>query len=245
VDPTGLYPAFTLLGIFDRCSPLLLSDVALLSAMLSSFDETSSAFRDRGVNLNINTILRIAERFAKRAAMAQQVCGLTCSETLDGHTVVISNDGGRIRIRKDKSGPGTAKDRRRYSTRWREPKLLIIYTWVKKHRRMLFNAGVDKVIEEIDALCQGKHSKKMATEREYFVRNKHRMRYQVLKEQNLPIGSGAVESAIRRVVDLRLKGGLYLLAGGRRRSNASPAGLLQSYPMEYVERISFLFYCYE
>jgi hypothetical protein len=46
----------------------------------------------------------------------------------------------------------------------------------------------------------------MVTEREYFVRNKHRMRYQVLKEQSLPIGSGAIESAIRRVVNLRLKG---------------------------------------
>lgn len=308
VDPVGLYPAFTLLGIFDHCSPLLLSEVALFSAMLSSFDETSKTFHDRGVNLHINTIRRIAERFAKRAAMAQQVGELSCSETLDGRTVVVSTDGGRVRIRKDKRGPRTQKGRRRYSTHWREPKLLIIYTvdengkmdrsfapfiegtlkgpdavfglihfhlaqlsvhlaeqivfvadgarwiwnrvselfqklriapekvfelidfyhavehlnkfaklkkgwkaserrrWVKKCRRLLFNSGVDEVIKEIKALCQGRHSKKLATEKEYFVRNKHRMHYQVLKEQNLPIGSGAIESAVRRVVNLRLKG---------------------------------------
>ena len=276
--------------------------------MLSSFEETSSTFRDRGVNLHINTIRRIAERFAKRAAMAQQAGGLVCAETLDGRTVVISTDGGRVRIRKDKRGPRTPKGRRRYSTHWREPKLLIIYTvdengrmdrsftpfiegtlkgpdaifglihfylaqlsahlaekivfvadgarwiwnrvstlfqslgialekafelvdfyhavehlnkfanlqkgwkavkkrrWVKKHRRLLFKAGVDKVIEAMDDLCQGRNKKEKATERDYFARNRQRMRYQVLKEQNLPIGSGAIESAIRRVVNLRLKG---------------------------------------
>ena len=32
------------------------------------------------------------------------------------------------------------------------------------------------------------------------------MRYPVFKEQGLPLGSGAIESAVRRVVNLRLKG---------------------------------------
>jgi hypothetical protein len=32
------------------------------------------------------------------------------------------------------------------------------------------------------------------------------MRYKTVSELNLPIGSGAMESAIRRVVNLRLKG---------------------------------------
>jgi len=32
------------------------------------------------------------------------------------------------------------------------------------------------------------------------------MHYSVFKEHNLPTGSGAVESAIRRVINLRLKG---------------------------------------
>jgi len=308
VDPAGLYPTFTLLGIFDHCSPLLLSDVALFSAMLSSFDETHRVLHDRGINLHINTIRRITERFAKRAAVARQVEGLSGSETLNSRTVIVSTDGGRIRIRKDKRGPRTKKGRRRYSTHWREPKLLIIYTvddngkmernfapfiegtlkgpdavfalirfhlaqlsihladkvvfiadgarwiwnrvcelfesldveskkvyelvdffhavehlsklaelkknwssakrrrWIKKHRHLLIHSGVDEVIKAINALCRGRYSKKIATERDYFVRNRHRMCYQVFKEQNLPIGSGAIESAVRRVVNLRLKG---------------------------------------
>ena len=48
-------------------------------------------------------------------------------ETVNGRRVVISTDGGRIRIRKNKRGPKTKKGSNRYSTDWREPKLLIIY----------------------------------------------------------------------------------------------------------------------
>ena len=48
-------------------------------------------------------------------------------EDLKGRQVIIATDGGRCRIRKTKRGPRTAKKRRRYSTDWREPKLLIIY----------------------------------------------------------------------------------------------------------------------
>jgi hypothetical protein len=33
-----------------------------------------------------------------------------------------------FRIRKKKRGPKTKKGRQRYTTKWREPKLLIIYT---------------------------------------------------------------------------------------------------------------------
>jgi hypothetical protein len=51
VGPAGLYPTFTLFGVFDHCSPLLLSEVALFSAVLSSFYETSRAFHGRGVHL--------------------------------------------------------------------------------------------------------------------------------------------------------------------------------------------------
>ncbi|MDM8522916.1 hypothetical protein QUF80_06040 [Desulfococcaceae bacterium HSG8] len=46
----------------------------------------------------------------------------------------------------------------------------------------------------------------IASERQYFVRNEQRMVYPAMKALNLPIGSGAVEIAVRRVISLRLKG---------------------------------------
>ena len=65
-------------------------------------------------------------RFATCARAAQRVGNLNWGETVAGRRVVISTDGGRIRIRTTKRGPKTAKGRNRYRTDWREPKLLII-----------------------------------------------------------------------------------------------------------------------
>ncbi|MDP4857124.1 MAG: hypothetical protein NWR42_06915 [Desulfobacterales bacterium] len=280
----------------------------MLAAMLSSFEETSRVFNDKGVNLGINTIRRIAQRYANRAKIAQRIEQCPFAESLDRRRVVVSTDGGRIRIRKNKRGPGTKKGRRRYTTHWREPKLVMIYTvdehgkmdrnfmpviegtlkgpdavfgllgyhlrqlnigaadkilfvadgarwiwkrvfeliealglprsnvyelvdfyhavehlakvadfkknwtrsekkrWVKKHRRLLLKGHADKVISAIKLICRGRNSKGISAERNYFVRNQARMCYQELCDHRFPIGSGAMESGIRRVVNLRMKG---------------------------------------
>jgi len=275
--------------------------------MLSSFEEVSDLFGDRGIHVGVNTIRNIAKQVAFRARTTKEMDGLELPEKLDGRRVVISTDGGRIRIRKNKRGPKTPKGRRRYRTDWREPKLLIIYVvdeqgkadrcfspfidatlngpdavfgmisyylkklaieradqvmfiadgarwiwtrfkeliknlnlagrvyqlidyyhavehlakvaelkkswepserkrWVRKHRRLLLKGQIDRVIESIRSVCQGRISKQLKRERNYFLRNKERMRYSEICKENLPIGSGAVESAIRRVINLRLKG---------------------------------------
>ena len=58
----------------------------------------------------------------------------------------------------------------------------------------------------VDELCQGRMSKKVRTERDYFHNNAERMKYKQMTSDKLPLGSGAIESAMRRVVNLRLKG---------------------------------------
>ena len=55
-------------------------------------------------------------------------------------------------------------------------------------------------------MCRGRNSKGISAERNYFVRNQSRMCYQEICDHRLPIGSGAMESGIRRVVNLRMKG---------------------------------------
>ncbi len=52
-----------------------------------------------------------------------------------GRRVVVSTDGGRLRIRETKRGPKTAKGRNGYRTDWREPKLLMIYV-LNEERKM-------------------------------------------------------------------------------------------------------------
>ncbi len=53
--------------------------------------------------------------------------------------------------------------------------------------------------------AKGLRSKLVKREVGYFVKNRHRFAYDLVVVAGLPMGSGAMESAIRRVVNLRLK----------------------------------------
>ena len=123
----GLYPGLLVLGIYERCTPGLASEISLLAGMLGSLEEARPVLCERGIDLNIKTVQRIAYRFAERARTAQRVRGLDFGPGVSGRRVVISADGGRTRLRENKRGKRTAKGRRRFRGAWREPKLFIIY----------------------------------------------------------------------------------------------------------------------
>src|SRR3954447_18444604 len=306
----GMYPMLLLWGVHDRCSAAVASEISKLVAMLGSLEEVEQVLSDRGRPLDFKTIRAIAYRFAARARAAQRAGSLNWGETVAGRRVVVSTDGGRLRIRTTKRGPKTARGRNRYRTDWREPKLLIIYVvdekgqmdrkflavidgtlggpdaifklmgfylrelkiatadrvlfvadgarwiwnrvgallrrlevrpdqvnelvdfyyavehlgkiaalrrrwtaaerqaWIGRQRRRLLKGGFEEVQAAIDAACGRRASKALRRERDYFRRNggKGRMDYARVAALKLPIGSGAIESTIRRVVNLRLKG---------------------------------------
>jgi hypothetical protein len=304
----GLYPGLVLLGIYEHCTPLLASDLAQLAAAAGSLAEAVTWLAEHGVEIDIKTLRAVVYALAARARLSQQAGALSFPEKVAGRRVVVSTDGGRIRIRKKKKGAKTKKGRARYSTSWREPKLLIIYlvnergeidrsfpvyldgslkgpeaifgllhfylrqlqitqadrvafvadgavwiwervgklfadlglkdeqvveildfyhavehlgkvaalqgkwsaqerkSWVRKQRQKLLGGQVEEVVAEIARLCEGRKSKLLLRELEYFRKHRPRMAYARVAEWGLPIGSGAIESAIRRVVNLRLKG---------------------------------------
>src|SRR5512135_2727606 len=306
----GMYPILLLWGMHDRCTSGVASEVSKLVAMLGSLEEVERVLADRGQPLDLKTIRSMAYRFAARARAAQHTGSLNWGETVAGRRVILSTDGGRIRIRTTKRGPKTTKGRHRYRTDWREPKLLIIYVvdekgqrdreflavidgtlggpdaifklmefylrelkittadqilfvadgarwiwnrvgallrrlgikpgqvnelvdfyhavehlgkiaalqrrwagverqhWIVRQRRRLLKGKRDEVQAAIDELCGPRSSKELRRERDYFKRNagKGRMDYARIAALKMPIGSGAIESTIRRVVNLRLKG---------------------------------------
>jgi hypothetical protein len=309
----GCFPALVLLGIYDHCSASLASDLAQLTALLGSFQEVQPLLRQRGIRLSTNTVRGVVYHYAQRVRLAQKTVPTLAGQSVNGRTVVVTTDGGRIRIRKDRKAK-TKKGRKHYSTRWREPKLFMIYTvkqhngrvqmdrsfppildgtlqgpdalfsllrhylkelkveeadkvlfvadgakwiwnragkmlrslgvdpnkiheavdfyhavehlskvaelgkdstqrqkkqWLRKQCRRLQHGEVDKVIAEVEELAAKYPSVKMTTELGYLVRHgreNKRMAYGTLAEAGLPQGSGAIESAIRRVINLRLKG---------------------------------------
>jgi hypothetical protein len=309
----GCFPALLLLGIYDHCSPALASDLAQLTAFLASFQEARHLLRQRGVCLSVNRLRRVVYHYAQRVRLAQTKAKMFPGESLKGRVVVVTTDGGRLRIRKDRKAK-TKKGRKRYSTHWREPKLLMIYTvkrhrgqtqidksfvpvidgtlngpdalfklmryyleqlevteadkvlvvadgarwiwkrmasllrsvkvapekihqavdfyhamehlgsaadlarcfndkqkkkWLKTQSKRLLSGETEKVVAELEELAVKQPSKKMNTELGYFVRHareQKRMAYATLEKSGLPLGSGAIESAVRRVINLRLKG---------------------------------------
>jgi hypothetical protein len=304
----GCYPGLVLLGIYDHSTPGLAAEVSLMVTAMGSLAEAQQALASQGKELDIKTVRTLSRRVAQRARQAYEAGHWPVGETLAGRRVVLSLDGGRLRVRKNKRGRKTAKRRHRYTTDWREPKLMVIYVvdkegradrrecpwldgtlqgpealftfihyylsrlgvgqadtlvviadgarwiwkrvaelvapfglrteqvyevvdfyqvvehlgtvaqarldwtessrraWVKTQRRRLLEGYLDQVLDALAAVCRRRRSPVLQREYRYFHHNRHRLAYATLKANHLPIGSGAVESAIRRVVNLRLKG---------------------------------------
>jgi hypothetical protein len=105
----------------------MLDLLAKSAAALGSLSDAQGALADQGIDVSvtrISTAVRATALVAKSLRMndtSLKTLGIT------GRKIVVSIDGGRIRIRKDKKGKKTKKGRTRYSTDWREPKLLCIY----------------------------------------------------------------------------------------------------------------------
>src|SRR6266436_5461580 len=149
----GVYAGLVLLGIYDRCTPALASEVSLLAAMLGSLDEAQDVLAARGVELDTKTVRLIAYRYAARARLVQQAENTAFEDTVAGRRVVISSDGGRMRLREIKRGPKTTKGRRRYTGAWREPKVLIVYVVdAEGKREACFAPFIDATLKGPDAV---------------------------------------------------------------------------------------------
>ena len=305
----GLYPALVVLGIRERCTPKLASDVSRTVAMLGSLAEAKAELEANGISLDVKTIRSIAYLFAARARTAQASETYRWGEAVTGRRVVVSLDGGRVRVRRKKRGPKTSKGRTRFHGVWEEPKLLILYVvdadgrplrnwapvidgtlrgpdvtyalllsyaqqleitradrilfvadgapwifsrfdtliaelhlerdrvhilidfyhaaeqltdavklrrwskkrqtrWLDRHRRLLRRGAIADVVCALDDLRQGagRNARKVGTHLGYFLRNYERFAYPEAHDLGFPMGSGAMESAVRRVVNLRIKG---------------------------------------
>ncbi len=297
----------------DHCTPFLASEIAQATAALCSLAEARHMMESRGCSLDIKTVRNVAKRFASRARAGQKaesVVAMLRTEDLQGRRVVLSSDGGRLRIRTAKQGRRRKKKRTRYKTDWWEPKLLIIYVvnddgrvdkkimplidgtlkgtdvlfalmhiylrslnlssvdqilfvadgahwiwdsvhlarkmlnmggvhckilelidfyhavqhlyafaelkrkwsrkkrkqWASRQKHLLKDGGTKQVIGNLQMAAKGAKSPLLQRELMYFVNNRERLCYKEVAVLKMSIGSGAIESAVRRVINLRLKG---------------------------------------
>lgn len=83
--------------------------------------------------------------------------------------------------------------------------------WFKKARKTLKKGkawGLMKQMDEFILQASGERFKIMVAQREYLLvaYREERLKYAQVLEKKFPIGSGAIESLVRQVVNLRMKG---------------------------------------
>lgn len=97
--------------------------------------------------------------------------------------------------------------------------------WLRTAKRLLHRGDIDGLLAHVDSLAIGRRAKKVNEHRDYFDRNRYRMQYVAFEAAHIPTGSGAIESAIRRVINMRMKSnGMFWLE-----ASASGMLLLRSY----------------
>lgn len=78
-------------------------------------------------------------------------------------------------------------------------------TWIRRAKNRLHAGEIEDLVAHIDALAVGRRANDINEHRDYFVRNADRMQYAAFEAAKIPTGSGAIESAVRRVVNMRMK----------------------------------------
>jgi len=304
----GLYPALLLLGIAGRYTPRMRNQMAKAAALLGSYEEAVGMLAEQGIDVSVNQLRDVTAGMGRMLQKLTSQGSLTVSGNVSGRRIVVSMDGGRVRLREKRRGK-TKKNRKRFSPKWREPRLFIIYAvddagrmaddfppvidgtlgscdqlfalllaylrglnlteaarvlfvadgaawiwqripklvkslglkedqvqqlidfwhaveylgkiaesksltgarksrWVKTQKNRLWRGEIGTVVEEIKTLLGSRPTKPQKTWLNYFathgIKNR-RMDYSKSHTHHMPVGSGAIESAVRRVINLRVK----------------------------------------
>ena len=156
---SGSHPVLASLGIFGRATPALRSAVAKQVVRGASLAEAKDALAERGIDMNVKTVRSISLHVGTQALDQRQAridaahAREVFTDEFKDQRIVISVDGGRLRLREGgRRGRKGKKGRRRYATPWREPKLVVVYVIDKRGKKvrkvpMLYDA----TLEDADA----------------------------------------------------------------------------------------------
>jgi hypothetical protein len=122
----GLFPMLMLLGIAGHYTPQVRKRMAKAAALLGSFDEAVEILAEDGVQVSVNQLRDVTAGMGQILQRLTSRRVLTAAGNVSGRRIVVSMDGGRVRLRERRRGK-TKKGRKRFAAQWREPRLFIIY----------------------------------------------------------------------------------------------------------------------
>lgn len=164
-EGAGLYPELGLLGIQEGKSPALVREIGRLAALLPSYEAVQQELLERGIKITLKEIHKIgvhagqsALAYRRRELEAYREGRLPAGEG-KGKRIAAMIDGGRTKVRKTtrkQKGKGNSKkQRRRFKTEWREPKLLIVFEMDEQGRmKKGTKAIIDGTFEGPDAAME-------------------------------------------------------------------------------------------
>jgi hypothetical protein len=297
-----------LLGIAGHFTPQMRNQMAKAAVLLGSYEEAAEMLAEQGIDVSVNQLRAVTAGMGKMLQKLTTQGSLTVAGNVSGRRIVVSMDGGRVRLRERRPGK-TRKGRKKFSPKWREPRLFIIYAvddegrmaddfppvidgtlgscdqlfaillaylrglnlteaarvlfvadgaawiwrrvpklikslglkddqvqqlidfwhaveylgkiaeskslegthkkrWVKTQKNRLWKGEIETVVQEIKTLLGSRKTKSQTTWLNYFITHgltHRRMDYSRSRTHHMPIGSGAIESAVRRVINLRVK----------------------------------------
>jgi len=306
---TGRHFGLDYIGFISRCSTLLGSMVAQAALLCPSFEIARKTLKLHAIDLNVKTIHRITMDIAEDAMPQRGRVSISENDSVDGKTILVCIDGGRLRERRTKRGrKPDGQKRQGYHAEWKEPIQFVIRTVdqngiISKEHMPIYDATMGDIDAAFDLLetylhelniskadrvvfcCDGARSywkrtgpfaeklgithhyevidythakqnlhkiidnlpKKIPAKKKnrisriwknllwegnlsdlkkeikkhiayprrrrealakfnnYFMKNRNRMQYAIFQHLKIPTGSGCVESAIRRIINLRLK----------------------------------------
>ena len=306
---SGRHLGLSYLGFIGRCSTWLGSSAVQAALLCPSFEIARRTLKSYGIELNVKTIRRLCLDMGEQAMEHRQAITLSEADGVEGRTLCVFIDGGRLRERRPKRGRRpTGQKRQGYHTDWREPTQLVIqwldgegrkcketlplydatlgdidaafellegylrqlevskadlvifcadgdrrywkrfsslaeslqikaycevidYTHAKQNlqevleklpkksgpsklaaiaqewKDLLWKGQLVEIYRQIRDFIKSPAKRKQALKKfkNYFLNNFRRMQYAAFRHLDLPTGSGCVESAIRRVINLRLK----------------------------------------
>jgi hypothetical protein len=282
--------------------------MAQASALLGSYEEAAQMLSGEGIVVSVNKLREVCGHIGQKLVQLTSAGTVQVSGNVNGRRIVVSLDGGRVRLREPRKGR-TKKGHKKFKANWREPRLFIIYAvddegrmaddfapiidgtlascdrllemlqaylvslkitqaarvlfvadgaawiwkripklirslklkdnqvqqlidfwhaveylgkiadskkltgtkrkhWLTIQKKRLLRGEIGSVVIELESLLTHRRTQAQTTWLNYFRTHgltHRRMDYSTSRSHHLPIGSGAVESAIRRVINLRVK----------------------------------------
>ena len=304
----GMFPVLILLGIGNGFTAGVRQRMMKCAALLGSYEEAVQMLADEGIKICVNTLRKVTAGMGEMLARLTKSGSVKVSGDATGRRIVVTTDGGRVRLREKRRGK-TKKGHKRFKPAWREPRLFMIYAtddkgkidptftpiidgslgscdqlfrlllsylkalnvkdaskvlfiadgakwiwsripslikslgltaeqtqqridywhaveylgkivessslkgkqkaqWRKTQKDRLYRGDIGLVVIAIEQLIGEEPSEDQTTWKNYFVNHgltHRRMDYPLSLSSHLPIGSGAIESAVRRVINLRVK----------------------------------------